>query len=156
MVKHTKEREYFLAWHNLNLCFAEIRRIKHAINNGRLWELLELRAKGHPSLLQALKRLEKYSNYLEAGTFVSKRKGLLFFGSSSLARPEIIRYREKIRRWIPSTQADILALTPQPSSKPFHRSKEYRRILALLSERFGRDINKIHLGIYTAPYGLIP
>jgi len=52
----SKEREHLLAWHNLNLCFAEIRRVKQAINNGRLWELLEIRAKNHPSLFRAFKQ----------------------------------------------------------------------------------------------------
>ncbi|MFH0748955.1 MAG: tRNA guanosine(15) transglycosylase TgtA [Candidatus Bathyarchaeota archaeon] len=152
----TGEREYVLAWHNLNLCFAEIRRIKQAIADGRLWELLELRAKGHPSLNQALMQLKKYSAYLESGTPISKVKGLLYFGSSGLNRPEIFRYSEKIRRWSPSTSADILVLTSQPSSKPFHRSKEYSQMFALLSKRFKKAIPNLHFCVYSIPYGLIP
>lgn len=151
-----KERERLLAWHNLNACFTEIRRVKQAINEGRLWELLELRAKGHPALFQALKQLGKYPKYLEIGTPASKGKGLLYFGSLGLTRPEVIRHRLKIRHWTPPTSADVLVLTPQPSSKPFHRSREYRRILELLSKKLGGEMDKIHLCIYAAPYGLIP
>ena len=151
-----RERQRFLAWHNLCVCFTEIKRIKQAINDGRLWELLEVRARGHPSLLHALKRLGKYSGYLEAGTAASKGKGLLFFDSLSLARPEVTRYREKIRRWAPTARADLLVLMSQPSSKPFHRSREFKRVLSLLSEKLGKEIDRIHLCFYAAPYGVIP
>ena len=151
----SKERERLLAWHNLGECFTEIKRIKEAINEGRLWELLELRAKSHPSLLQALKHLAKYADYLEAGVPTSKEKGMLYFGSSGLARPEITRYCDKIKRWVSPTSADVLVLMPQPSSKPFHRSREYEALTKLLSEG-GQNIDKIHVCIYAAPYGLIP
>lgn len=152
----SKEKERLLAWHNLGVCFAEVRRIKQAISDGRLWELLELRARGHPSLLQALKRLGDYSNYLEAGTPISKGKGLLYLGSQGLARPEVARYRDKIRSWTPPSEADVLVLLPQPSSKPFHRSREYRRVFSLLSKKLGRSVDRIHICFYAAPYGLIP
>jgi len=149
-------REYFLAWHNLHQCFTEIRRIKQAMISGRLWELLELRAKGHPFLLQALKRVGEYSEYLESGTPISKQKGLLYFSSSGLQRPEILRYRKKSIRWFPSTQADVLILLSKPASKPFHRSREYRKTLTLMEKRFGSDMNKLQFCTYTAPFGLIP
>lgn len=152
----SKERERILAWHNLRVCFTEIKRIKQAIIDGRLWELLEVRARGHPSLLNALKHLRKYSDYLEVGTPISKNRGALYFNSSSLARPEIARYRYKIRCWTPPTQADVLVLLPQSSSKPFHRSKEYRRMLKSLTKKLGKAINKIHICFYALPYGLIP
>ncbi|MFH0897137.1 MAG: tRNA guanosine(15) transglycosylase TgtA [Candidatus Bathyarchaeota archaeon] len=152
----SEERERLLAWHNLKVCYTEVKRIKQAINDGRLWELLELRARSHPSLLQALKRLGKYLNYLEIGTSISKGRGLLYFDSLGLVRPEITRYHDKIRRWMPPTKADILVLLSQPSSKPFHNSREYRQVLELLSKRLGRDMDKIHLCTYAVPYGLIP
>jgi len=150
-----KERERLLAWHNLGECFTEIKRIKEAINEGRLWELLELRAKSHPSLLQALKHLGEYPDYLEAGAPISKEKGMFYFGSSGLARPQITRYRNRLKRWMPPTQADILLLLPTPSSKPFHRSKEYATLASLLVKK-GLEASKIHACFYTAPFGLIP
>lgn len=151
-----KEKERLLAWHNLKVCYTEIKRIKQAINDGRLWELLELRARSHPSLLQALKRLRGYSDYLEAGTPISKGKGLLYFDSSGLARPEISHYRDRIRYWASPAPAEVLALLSQPPSKPFHRSREYRRLLKLLSKKLGKDMDKLHLYAYATPYGLVP
>ncbi len=152
----SKEREYLIAWHNLNTCYTEIKRIKQAINEGRLWELLELRARSHPSLFKAFKRLREYSSYLEAGTPISKGKGLLYFDSLGLVRPEVTRYHDRIKRWMPPSPVNILVLLPQPTSKPFHRSKEYRQLLQLLSKKLGRDMDKIHLCTYVVPWGLVP
>ncbi len=150
-----EERERLLAWHNLGECFTEMRRIKEAISEGRLWELLELRAKSHPSLLQALKQLGKYRDYLEAGTPISKEKGMFYFGSPGLARPEITRYRSKLRHWAPPTQAGVLLLLPAPSSKPFYRSKEYTALTSQMAGK-GIDVGKAHVYFYAAPFGLVP
>ena len=151
-----KERERLLAWHNLDACFREIERIKQALCDGRLWELLELRSRSHPALLQALKRLRKYPKYLEVGTPISKRRGLFYFSSTGLARPELVRYRERIRRWVPPTQADVLVMLSRPSTKPFHRSKELGRVCRCLSKKLGKDMRDIDLCVYAEPYGVIP
>ncbi|MGB9714660.1 MAG: tRNA guanosine(15) transglycosylase TgtA, partial [Candidatus Bathyarchaeales archaeon] len=60
-----EKRQVFLAEHNLHVCVSELNRIKQAIKDGRLWEHLEVRARGHPALFQALKRLRKYSDFIE-------------------------------------------------------------------------------------------
>jgi 7-cyano-7-deazaguanine tRNA-ribosyltransferase len=56
----TEQAVGFLAEHNLYVCSAEMKRVKQAIEDGRLWEHVEMRAHAHPALLQALKRLSKY------------------------------------------------------------------------------------------------
>ena len=151
-----KDKEHLLAWHNLQTCFTEIKRIKQAMKQGRLWELLELRARSHPSLFQALKRFRDHPTYLEVGTPTSKTKGLFFFDSLSLSRPEVFRYRDKLHRWTAPTPADILVLLAPPSSKPFHRSKEYTRVFRLLSKKLGKNLATIHFCTYTPPYGVVP
>ncbi|MEM3823594.1 MAG: tRNA guanosine(15) transglycosylase TgtA, partial [Candidatus Bathyarchaeia archaeon] len=74
-----KERQVFLAEHNLYVCLAELKRIKQAIRDGRLWEHMELRAHGHPALLQALKRLKKYEDFIEKHSPSIKKSGIFFF-----------------------------------------------------------------------------
>ncbi len=59
MAKTPKERETFLAEHNLHVCIAELKRIKQAIRDGRLWEHVEMRAHAHPALFSALKKTEE-------------------------------------------------------------------------------------------------
>ena len=151
-----KERMRLLAWHNLGTCFTEIKRVKQAIREGRLWELLELRARGHPNLLSALKNLGKYQEYIETNTPVSKAKGFFYFDSTGLARPEMLRHRKRLREWSPPSEGEVLVLLPQPSSKPFHRSREYKRILRLISKEIGEDIKKVDFCFYAAPFGVTP
>jgi 7-cyano-7-deazaguanine tRNA-ribosyltransferase len=151
------EREKLLAQHNLNVCFSEIRRIRQAIVEGRLWEYLETRAYGHPSLLQALKRLRKYEDYLERSSPVTKRRGLFFFSSAGLTRPEIVRHRKRLSEsYLPPRGAKILVLLPQTKTKPFHKSEEQRRLDKAIQHKIGTRAPRIHICTYAAPFGVVP
>jgi len=151
------ERQKLLAQHNLYVCFAEIRRIKQVIMEGRLWEYLEMKAHGHPSLFQALKRLETYETYIERNSPAAKRSGLFFFSSAGLARPEIVRYRKGLlESYSPPTEAEILVLLPQTTSKPFHTSDEQRRLRKAIKQDVGTRVSRIHICTYAAPFGVVP
>ncbi len=155
--KHLKDmnrklREVLLAEHNLYVCMEEMRRIKQAIQEGRLWELVELRAHSHPSLLQALKRVRSYSSFLEKHSPSTKRKGLLYFSNEGLPRPEITRYRKRlIERYKPPSKAKVLVLVPYQNDKPYHKSRPIRRIFQEVSEK-----KDVHLSVCAAPYGVVP
>jgi len=151
------ERQKMLAQHNLHVSFSELRRIKQAIIKGRLWEHLELRAHGHPSILQALKKLKKHSEYLETQSPVTKNRGLFFFSSIGLSRPEVVRHRERLfERYSPPKEAKFLVLLPQTQMKPFHKSREHRRALKTIQQRLGDKISEVHICTYAAPFGVIP
>jgi 7-cyano-7-deazaguanine tRNA-ribosyltransferase len=151
------ERQKILAEHNLHVSFSELKRIKQAIVEGRLWEHLELRAHGHPSLLQALRKLKKYSAYLEKHGPVTKGSGLFFFSSLGLARPEVIRHRIRLlERYSPPKEAKILVLLPQTRMKPFHRSKECRKALKEIQRVMSDKVDGSHVCTYAAPFGIVP
>ncbi len=151
------ERQKLIAEHNLHVSFCELRRIKQAITEGRLWEHLEMRAHGHPSLLQALKKLAKYSEYLEEQSPVTKRRGIFYFSSLGLARPEIVRHRKRmLNRYSPPPKAKILLLLPQTRTKPFHKSKEHREILKEIQENLDAAADAVHVCTYESPFGVIP
>jgi len=151
------ERHEMLAGHNLHASLSELRRIKQAIVEGRLWEHLELRAHGHPALLQALKILGKYSEYLERHSPLTKKSGLFFLGSLGLIRPEVIRHRKRIiERYHPPKEAKVLVLLPQTRMKPFHKSKEHRRVLKEIRQKLGDRMREIHVCTYAAPFAIVP
>lgn len=151
------ERQKLLAEHNLHVSFSEIRQIKQAITEGRLWEHMEMRAHGHPSLLQALKKLAKYSEHLEKQSPITKKSGIFFFSSLGLARPEVFRYKQRLHyRYSPPATAKILLLLPQARKKPFHTSREHEIVMRKLKETAGDKINSIHVCTYAAPFGMIP
>jgi 7-cyano-7-deazaguanine tRNA-ribosyltransferase len=152
-----KERQVFLAEHNLYVCLAELKRIKQAIKDGRLWEYMELRAHGHPALLLALKRLKKHEDFIEKHSPSIKKSGLFFFSSVGLMRPEIIRHRKKmLERYSPPEKSRVLFLVPQTRTKPFHKSQEFKKVEKLLKNLPKEHLNQVHMCFYAAPFGVIP
>jgi 7-cyano-7-deazaguanine tRNA-ribosyltransferase len=151
------EKQEALARHNLIVSLSEVKRVKQAIIEGRLWEHLELRAHGHPALLRGVKRLRRYKEYVERQTPITKKAGLLFFGSLGLIRPEVIRHRRRLlKRYTPPEKAGILLLLPQTRMKPFRRSKEHKRALGEIMQHVGDNIDKVHTCTYAAPFGIVP
>ena len=150
-----KEVRIFLTEHNLHACAAELKRIKQAIRDGRMWEHLEMRAHGHPALFQALKKLKKYEDYIEKHDPAVKSSGLFFFSSVGLARPEIIRHRKRLaERYTPPGQAKILLLLPQTRRKPFHKSEAFTDLAGKL--RALENPSRFHACFYSAPFGIVP
>jgi len=151
------ERQTFLARHNLHVCFSEIRRIKQSIVEGRLWEHLAMRTRGHPSLLQAIKELAKYSRYLEENSPVTKKSGLFFFDSLDLSRPEILRHKARLsERYSPPKTTKLLILLPQTRTKPFHKSWEHQEALKEVRRKLGANGLRVHVCTYAAPFGVVP
>lgn len=151
------EREEMLARHNLHVSFSELRRIKQAVMEGRLWEHLELRAHGHPSLLRALKNLQRYSEHLERWSPITKKSGLFFFSSLGLIRPEVVRHEKRLfQRYSPPKETKALLLLPQTQTKPFHKSKDHQRLLREIRKKIGKKIDEVHTCTYATPFGLVP
>ena len=155
--KPKQEREVILAEHNLYVCQAELKRIKQAIRNGRLWEHTEMRVHGHPALLSALKRLRNHGDFLERYSPTVKGNGFFYFDSVGLVRPEVTHYRNRLnQRYDPPKNAKVLLLVPQTRNKPFHRAPEFKKIRHLF-RCLGEELaSKIHICVYAAPFGVVP
>ena len=157
MKKPKEEREVFLAEHNLYVCAAEIRRIKQAIREGRLWEHTEMRVHSHPALLSALKKLRSHGDLLESLSPTVKTSGFFYFDSVGLVRPEVTRYHKRLaERCSPPKEAKVLFLVPQTRNKPFHKAPEFKKIRQLLRALGGELTEKIHVCVFAAPFGVIP
>jgi len=152
------ERQRLLARHNLYVCFAEIKRVKQAITEGRLWEHLAIRARAHPSLYSAAKQLSKYSRFFEENNPVTKSSGIFFFDSLDLSRPEVVHYKERLtERYAPPKTAKALLLLPQTKTKPYHKSWEHQEALRKVQHELGNKLSKIlHACTYAAPFGVVP
>jgi 7-cyano-7-deazaguanine tRNA-ribosyltransferase len=148
-------REQILLRHNLFTCFLEIKRIKQAIHEGRLWELLELRSRSHPTLFTAFKHLTHHRHFLEEANPSKKQRGIFLFDDYGLSRPAITRFHRKLEQWKPSTQYRVLVFLPNPSSKPFHRSREVRRLQRYIKLRID-DRSDLHFCLFGYPFGVIP
>jgi 7-cyano-7-deazaguanine tRNA-ribosyltransferase len=157
MSKSVKERENFLAEHNLWACIAELKRVKQAIRDGRLWELVEMRSHAHPALLSALKRIKNHKDFLATFSPSIKSSGFFYFNHEGLARPEITHYRKSLlTRYTPPANAKTLLLLPQTRNKPFHKAPEMKKIRKLLSLLGPENANKVHVAVFCAPFGVVP
>ncbi|OVE84890.1 tRNA guanosine(15) transglycosylase TgtA [Natronolimnobius baerhuensis] len=106
-------RETELAAHNLHVTFEEIRRIKQAIRAGNLLELVEQRARAHPTMLDGYRALLDHAAQLEQSDPVSK--GAFFYTSQESARrPEVVRHQQRLERL--SVPESLFLTEGQPTS----------------------------------------
>ncbi|MFX1282270.1 MAG: tRNA guanosine(15) transglycosylase TgtA [Promethearchaeota archaeon] len=91
-------RTELLAKHNLIVSLEEIRRIKQAIIEGRLYELVLARVMNHPSLAKVLDFVFglKTSQFVEKYEPISKSRSLLITHPILTFHPLLLRYRKRI------------------------------------------------------------
>jgi 7-cyano-7-deazaguanine tRNA-ribosyltransferase len=124
-----KDRIKEIAKHNLYVSFAELKRIRNAISQGSLWELVETRANENPYLLEALKVLRSSENkdWLERFEPVSRNKAMFYTGSQTFHRPVIYRIHKRLLERFTSSKNYVVL--PE-GGKPFssHYSNEIKQI----------------------------
>ncbi|MDZ7849768.1 MAG: tRNA guanosine(15) transglycosylase TgtA [Halodesulfurarchaeum sp.] len=92
-----ERRTRLLAEHNLHVSMAEIRRIREAIRDGSLLELVEARAHAHPSLLDGYRTLLDHAGQLETSDRASKST-FFYLSADSARRPEVRRHHDRLDR----------------------------------------------------------
>ncbi len=141
-----KDKVLQMAKHNLYVSFEEIRKIRSAISNGNLWELVERRASSNPYLLEAMNvlRNKDIKIWLEQFEPVSTNKALFYTGSQTIHRPIVYRtHKRLLSRYKP--MHDISIVFPE-GNKPYSifYSEQIKKIFAKRS-----DLNIVvdsHLG----------
>ena len=140
------DRTRIIAKHNLYQITDELARVKRYIREGRLWELVEIRGRAHPALLDALRRLKEHTGFLEKHDPISRDGALFYSGSESGNRPVFERYLSRLNdRYIPPT--DKAAVFCDEGSKPYSRA-------------FAAEFDRVRKAGYTpvviSPFGPIP
>ena len=105
--------ERLLAEHNLHVCFAAIRDVRRAIADGSLWELVERRARAHPALLDAVKDLRQYNEFLEEFEPLSRRGAMYYVGPETAHRPILHRLRQRVIHRYAAPPAKGLLVLPE-------------------------------------------
>ncbi|MFB6206205.1 MAG: tRNA guanosine(15) transglycosylase TgtA [Haloglomus sp.] len=88
-------RERRLAEHNLHVSFAEMRRVRQAIRAGDLLELVEARARSHPTVLDGYRALLERSGDLER-TDATRKDAFFYLSTESARRPEVHRHHDRL------------------------------------------------------------
>lgn len=137
---NAEERKNLIARHNLWISKMEIDRVKRAILEGEIWELAERRCRAHPELLSALRKLKKYSEYLERFEPLSRNRALFYTGPETTFRPSFLRYERRLMRFRAPGRDIIIA---EDRGKPYSRyhtdliAREYGKSTIIVNSPFG-------------------
>ncbi len=108
-----ESRAKLLAEHNLYVSFGEIRTIRDAIRAGKLWELVDMRARAHPYLLEGFKSLEKHVKFLEEFAPQSLDSAFFYTSPDSLWRPIAYRYTSRIFERYTNPKTPVVVTFPE-------------------------------------------
>lgn len=150
------ERVKHLAIHNLYVIVQEIKRVKQAIKENTLWDLLEERSRCHPSLLKAFKELIKYKDYLEKyhPTIKAEVHGIFLYDILSINRPEVLRHHRKIlNNYKPPFHKGKSIVFLDLEEKPLTRTCAYTKLRENLRKR---KLEDIHILSFMPYFGIVP
>ncbi|QOJ78275.1 tRNA guanosine(15) transglycosylase TgtA [Infirmifilum lucidum] len=148
-----QERVRLIAQHNLYVIHLELKRIKQAIHEGRLWDLVEEKTRGHPSLMEAFKLYVKYAEFIAKVHPVTRPRiqGVFFYDSFSRYRPEVVRHVNRLKSRYRG-KSEILLLFEETPHKPFTR---FGLIKELLNDR-PEIINECDIAVLSRAFSIIP
>ena len=149
------ERVKLLARHNLHVTFGELRRIRQAIIEGSLGGYLEMRCRAHSRLLEGLRRLAKYRDFVERFDPVTKPSAFCYLGEESVDRPEVVRHRKRLDERYEPPPLPILVLLPTfKRERPKFEEPEQTHLVRLVPP-FGivpEELEEVYpLGQFQAP-----
>ncbi len=122
------ERAKAIAHHNLWQSFNEIKKVKQAIKEGSLWELVERKATLHPALMEAMEILKKNKKWLEKWENISKKRAFMYVGKYSIHRPIVYRLHKRItERYTPYFDKTIVV---DEGKKPYSRNEKLGKMKA--------------------------
>lgn len=98
-LRQSPEKTRLLARHNLIVTLTEISRIRQAISDGVLWELVDERCRSHPQLLRGYRTLLSHGGELGTRDRISKRR-FFYRGDESCLRTEVLRYHAMVPRFL--------------------------------------------------------
>ena len=118
-----RERTVKIAEHNLWVSYGELDRVKQAVHEGSLWEMVETRARNHPAMIDALDLLFSKVPMLEPEEPRSRHRAFFYTDQWSLERPDIKRFTDHVKHhYVPPFPDSPSVLLPgNESCKPYGR-----------------------------------
>lgn len=144
-----------LTAHNDFALHREVLLVRNHLTHGRLRELVERRLANAPWNTAVIRHLD-LREYGLVEPYASVAGGpMLAYAHESLHRPEVVRFRRRLReRYRKPPSARILLLLPCSARKPYSASRSHRRFRdAILA---AGNPSAVHEVIVTSPLGLIP
>ena len=160
-VKELKEmkkenRQKIIAKHNLIVSFAEIRRVKQAIHDGLLWELVENRLRTSPALMKVFGVLKREMDWISNFEPAYRYKTPIKTGSESDLRPIFSKLTNSFKNGdmihpyfgkVPNHLSETYPFHPgllQDDIEGWKMQKwNINRVKTILDYQFGKGIGKI-------------
>ena len=156
MEMEKSERIRHIAIHNLYAIMQEIKRVRQAIKENTLWDLLEERSRCHPSLFKAFKALTQYRSYIKQYHPMVKAEvhGIFLYDILSLHRPEIIQYHDKLlNNYNPALHEGIAIVLLDIEEKPLTRTEFYTKIREIIDKS---NLKNVHILVFMPYFGIVP
>ncbi|MFW6040345.1 MAG: DUF5591 domain-containing protein [Thermoplasmatota archaeon] len=130
----------------------ELKLIRKAIETNKIRELVETRVRSEPWMVEGLRHIDKEYELVSNTVPVTGDK-ILVTTYEGLNRPDIERFRRRIKERYTPPKRDLLLLLPCSASKPYFQSRSHFYFRNAL-----RDTNwtNIHEVILTSPLGVVP
>ncbi len=131
-----EERIRLLAAHNLYTLQQEVKQTRQAILDGRLWDLVALKARSHPKAWSTFVEFTRLTKILEDGTPVFKDRAVYLYLEEDLRRPEVYRHRERLRKDFKMVDEGFLILVSLQCDKRLLSTPFCRRIMREAKEHY--------------------
>lgn len=141
--------------HNDRALHREMLLVRNHLTHRRLRELVERRLANAPWNAAVIRHLDlRAHDLIEPYTPVTGGQ-IRAYSHESLTRPEVVRFRRRIReRYSKPPSARILLLLPCSARKPYSSSRSHRRFRDAILASDNPSI--VHEVVVTSPLGLIP
>ncbi len=143
-------REIMLSKHNLYVAAAEMRRVRQAISDGKLFELAALRARGHPQLYQGFHIMLHYQDSFLHHYPMGASSSVFFTGSESARHPAFVKFHNHLISSYPYFTTGSLLLVPAHGERPYSES------FPDLTEAIKKTNASQAVLVFITPMGVIP
>ncbi|MFX1561342.1 MAG: tRNA guanosine(15) transglycosylase TgtA [Promethearchaeota archaeon] len=145
-----EERELLLMKHNLYVSSGEMRRVRQAISEGSLFELAAYRARGHPTLYEALQVMSWESSQSENEDPIGKTTSIFYTGPETSKRPEITGFHSRVVSRYPYKKTNTILLVSDSGLRPFIDTSDM--IIKEVRKRSAEDC----VLLFVTPMGVVP
>ena len=140
-----------LARHNLYVTNEELSRVKEAIREGSLWELLSIRTRAHPALLDGLRSMLKHKRWLAKFDPIRKKSAFHSLGFEARHRTEVVNVRSRVKRISSKNMIELPPFGKIPAEisdiYPFHspgnKIPDLDKVRAIMNYQFGEGAGEL-------------
>ncbi|MFW5952571.1 MAG: DUF5591 domain-containing protein [Candidatus Natronoplasma sp.] len=130
----------------------ELELIRKSIKKGRIRELAESRIRSEPWMVEVLRHCDENYELFSKGTPVTG-DDFSVTTRESLNRPDIERFRKRVRKRYEPPERDVLLLLPCSARKPYFQSRSHKRFRDATQQVNWTNIHEVSL---TSPLGAVP